>query len=58
MDDATTRLVGTTSNPTWYAGQVAALPFGYCFVAGVELQDAARRLGQQLLAASGQVATT
>ena len=47
------RLVGSTSNPAWYVEQLAAVPARYRIVGGPEVRDAARRLGQRLLAASG-----
>lgn len=46
------RLVGSTSNPRWYAEQLAAIPVSYRIVRCPELQAAARALGQRLLAAS------
>lgn len=52
VDAMTTRLVGSTSNPTWYAVQLAALPAPYRILSCLELQDAARVIGQRLLAAS------
>jgi len=48
---ATSRLVGSTSNPVWYAEQLAAIPAPYRIVRCPELQEAARVLGQRLLAA-------
>lgn len=51
LDAGGTRLVGSTSNPAWYAGQLAAIPASYRIVRCPELQDAARILGQRLLAA-------
>jgi hypothetical protein len=51
LDAERTRLVGSTSNPAWYAGQLAAIPASYRIVRCPELQDAARTLGQRLLAA-------
>jgi len=51
LDAGGTRLVGSTSNPAWYAGQLAAIPASYRIVTCPELQDAARILGQRLLAA-------
>jgi predicted DNA-binding transcriptional regulator YafY len=45
------RLVGSTSNPIWYAEQLAAVPAPYRIVRCPELQEAARRIGQRLLAA-------
>ena len=52
VDAGTTRLVGTTSNPAWYAQQLAGVPVPYRIVHGPELRSAARRLGERLLAAS------
>lgn len=51
IDAETTRLVGSTSNPVWYAEQLAAIPAPYRIVKCPELQEAARVLGQRLLAA-------
>ncbi len=51
-DSASTRLVATTSNPTWYAAQLAALPVPFRIVNGPELQAAARLIGQRLLTAA------
>lgn len=47
----TCRLVASTSNPRWYAQQLAAIPAPYRIVHGPELREAARVLGQRLLAA-------
>ncbi len=52
LDAQTTRLVGSTSNPAWYAQQLAATPASYRIVAGPELREAARLLGRRLLAAA------
>ncbi|TDE10168.1 helix-turn-helix transcriptional regulator [Jiangella asiatica] len=52
IDDDTCRLVGSTSNPWWYAEQLAALPAPFRIVGGPELQATARALGQRLLAAA------
>lgn len=52
LDARTTRLVGSTSNPVWYAEQLAVVPASYRIVRGPELQQAARVLGQRLLAAA------
>jgi len=52
VDTTTSRLVGSTSNPTWYAEQLAAIPVSYRIEQCPELRDAARLLGQRLLAAS------
>jgi predicted DNA-binding transcriptional regulator YafY len=46
-----TRLSGSTSNPMWYARQLAAIPASYQIVRCPELRGAARVLGQRLLAA-------
>ena len=46
------RLVGSTSNPKWYAEQLAAIPAAYRIVRGPEVQEAVRVLGQRLLAAA------
>jgi predicted DNA-binding transcriptional regulator YafY len=51
LDPATTRLVGSTSNPVWYAEQLAATPAPYRIVRCRELQEAARAIGRRLLAA-------
>jgi predicted DNA-binding transcriptional regulator YafY len=52
VEAGSTRLVGSTSNPTWYAEQLAAIPVPYRIVACEELRDAARAVGQRLLAAA------
>ncbi|GIH05864.1 transcriptional regulator [Rhizocola hellebori] len=51
LDAASTRLVGSTSNPVWYAEQLATIPAPYRIVKCREIQDAARRLGERLLSA-------
>ncbi len=53
LDAEATRLVGSTSSPVWYAEQLAAIPASYRIVRCPELQEAARVLGQRLLAAGG-----
>jgi predicted DNA-binding transcriptional regulator YafY len=50
--DDTCRLVGTTSNPWWYAEQLAALPADFRIVGGPELRHTAGVLGRRLLAAA------
>ena len=52
IDAKTTRLVGSTSNPIWYVEQLAVIPASYRIVRCPELQEAARRIGQRLLAAA------
>ena len=51
-DDGTTRVVGSTSNPAWYAQQLAGIPVPYRIVGSAEIREAARLLGERLLAAS------
>ncbi|MEV0228557.1 WYL domain-containing protein [Nonomuraea sp. NPDC050786] len=53
LDAGTCRLVGSTSNPVWYAEQLAAVPAPYRIVRCPELRQAARALGRRLLAAAG-----
>lgn len=53
VDDETCRLVGTTSNPWWYAERLAAVPAAFTVVGGPELRHTTRGLGERLLAASG-----
>ena len=50
-DAGTTRLVGSTSNPTWYAEQLAAVPASFRIVKCPEVQEATRVIGRRLLAA-------
>ena len=49
----TCRLAGTTSNPWWYAEQLAALPVAFRIAGGPEVRHTARMLGQRLLDAAG-----
>ncbi len=51
LDAETTRLVGSTSNPVWYAERLAAIPASYRIVRCPELQEAARVIGRRLLTA-------
>ncbi len=53
LGNGASRLVGSTSNPAWYAEQLAGIPASYRIVGGPELREAARILGRRLLAASG-----
>jgi predicted DNA-binding transcriptional regulator YafY len=55
IDATSSRLVGSTSNPWWYAERLAAVPASYRIAGGPELQHAARVLGQRLLAAVGSL---
>jgi predicted DNA-binding transcriptional regulator YafY len=50
-DDSACRLVGSTSNPTWYAEQLAVIPAPFRVVRGTEVQEAVRVLGRRLVAA-------
>ena len=51
VDGATTRLVGSTSNPTWYVQQLAAAPAPYRILGSSELREAARLAGRRMVAA-------
>ncbi|KQU68825.1 YafY family protein [Phycicoccus sp. Root101] len=51
VDERTTRLVGTTSSLWWYAEQLAVLRAPFRIVGCTELQEVARAVGAQLLAA-------
>ena len=53
LEGGTTRLVGSTSNPVWYAEQLAVLPSPYRIVRCPEVQKAAREIGQRMFRASG-----
>lgn len=53
IDGGTCRLTGSTSNPAWYAEQLAAIPVACRITRGAEVQDAARAIGRRLLAAAG-----
>ena len=54
IDDEHCRLVGSTSNPTWYVGQLSQLAVPYRILAGPELREAAATIGRRLLAAADQ----
>lgn len=56
LDAATCRLIGSTSNPTWYVEQLAAIPGSFRIVGCPELQNAARRIGTRLLEAGENLA--
>ncbi len=53
VDAHTTRLTGSTSNPWWYAEQLALIHAPYRIVGCPEVQQAARVVGARLLAAAG-----
>ncbi|WP_188190333.1 helix-turn-helix transcriptional regulator [Nonomuraea sp. SYSU D8015] len=52
LDAGTSRLVGSTGNPVWYAEQLAVIPAAYRIVGCAELREAARVLGERMLAAA------
>ncbi|MDE9364109.1 WYL domain-containing protein [Luteipulveratus sp. YIM 133132] len=52
IDARTTRLTGSTSNPAWYAEQLAVLPAPFRVVGSEPVRRAARALGERLLAAT------
>jgi predicted DNA-binding transcriptional regulator YafY len=52
VDDASCRLVASTSEPSWYVRQLAAIPMPYRIVRCPELQQAALELAQRLQAAA------
>lgn len=52
IDEVTTRLTGSTSNPFSYAERLAALPVPFRVVSGPELRAAVRQLGERLVAAA------
>ena len=53
VDAGTSRLVGSTDNPWWYAEQLAGMKAPYRIVRCPELKAVTRVLGERLLAASG-----
>lgn len=53
VDERTTRLVGSTSNPWWYAEQLVRTPAPYRVVGCPELRETTRALGRRLLDAAG-----
>ncbi|HEY7012988.1 MAG TPA: WYL domain-containing protein, partial [Streptosporangiaceae bacterium] len=52
-EEGRTRLQATTSEPDWYARQLAAIPAPFLVIASPEIQRAVAALGQRLLQASG-----
>jgi predicted DNA-binding transcriptional regulator YafY len=46
--EGTTRLVGSTSNPAWYAEQLVVLPVPFRIVNGPELRAAAKAIAERL----------
>jgi predicted DNA-binding transcriptional regulator YafY len=57
IDASTTRLVGSTSNPWWYAEQLAVISSPYRVVACQELRETTCAVGQRLVAAAADPAT-
>jgi predicted DNA-binding transcriptional regulator YafY len=55
LDAETTQLVGSTGNPFWYVEQLAVIPAAYRIVGSPELREAARLVGQRMLAAAGEM---
>jgi predicted DNA-binding transcriptional regulator YafY len=53
LGEGRSRLVGSTSNPWWYAEQLAVIPVPYRVVGGDELRATTRAVGQRMLAAAG-----
>jgi predicted DNA-binding transcriptional regulator YafY len=49
VDAGTTRLIGSTSNPIWYAEQLATAPAPYRILGGPEVRECTRALGRRLL---------
>lgn len=56
VDEDRTRLTASTSNPWFYAEQLARLPASYRIESPDELREAAAAIGRRLLAASGHEA--
>jgi hypothetical protein len=54
IDAERCRLIGSTSNPWWYAEQLARLPASYRIVECPELRHTARAVAHRLLAASDE----
>jgi predicted DNA-binding transcriptional regulator YafY len=52
IDERSTRLTGSTSNPTGYAEGLALVPAPYRIVRGPELREAVRELGRRMLDAT------
>ncbi len=52
VDEDTTRLVGSTSNPIWYAEQLATIPAPFRVVGGEAVRECLSDLAQRLAAAS------
>jgi predicted DNA-binding transcriptional regulator YafY len=55
VDGSMSRLVGSTSNPPWYAERLAVVPVEFRVIGGPELRACVRTLGRRMLAASDEV---
>lgn len=53
IDADHTRLLASTDEPDWYAGQLTAIGAPYRILGAPEIQEASRALGRRLLEASG-----
>jgi predicted DNA-binding transcriptional regulator YafY len=53
IDDHHCRLLGSTSDPAWYAEVLTGIPAPFRVVAGPELRAAVLALGERLIAAAG-----
>lgn len=54
IDDHHTRLTATTSEPDWYAAELAMLPVDYRVINSPELEVATQKIGLRMLRAVGQ----
>lgn len=52
VDEDRCRLIGSTSNPRWYAAELARIPLSYKVIHGEEVRACVRELADRLLAAS------
>ena len=52
VDGSSCRLVGSTSNPPWYAARLAVVPVPFRVVGGPELRAVVRSLGRRMTAAT------
>ncbi len=52
LEDGTTRLLGSTGNPSWYAERLAVLPTPFRVVRCPELREAVRAIGARMVAAA------
>ena len=53
VGEETTRVVGSTGNPWWYAERLGRVPVPFEVVGGPELRATTRAVGARLLAAAG-----